>query len=474
MGRKSNTGGVTAGRERIQFDFKFGGMRYRPTLLRAPTETNLRRAREHLVGIKERIAAGTFSFAEEFPDFLHLNRVPDKGCPRTCAQLFDAFLAHCEARVAKDDLATVTLTSYRKILNAIWRPKIGTDRFLNVRYSTLVAIADAGEWNKKTYNNAISVLRRAFKFGYCDYPEEYNPIFRLKSARISKRERIKIDPFTIQDAETLIAAIHRDWGEAQGNYDEFRFFTGMRPSEQIALLVADFDPARGTLKVTKARVAGIDKDSTKTGEDRRMELSARALDVLNRQLALRRRLELTGKIHHDHLFFKETGKPIHCLNYLYRRWRWTMARNPAIRYRKPYCARHSSVSWDLMVGRNPLWVAKQHGHSITTMLRAYVAWAEGAVEADIEAIQHAMTFNPRAIRRASHSATSTGDSAQADVRSVGRRPSSIVETAHHNDLSVDLPAATLWQKVTHGITRIFTGGERGTRTLDLGIMSATL
>ena len=33
-----------------------------------------------------------------------------------------------------------------------------------------------------------------------------------------------------------LAAIHRDWGEAQGNYDEFRFFTGLRPSEEIALV----------------------------------------------------------------------------------------------------------------------------------------------------------------------------------------------------------------------------------------------
>jgi hypothetical protein len=106
MGRKSRTGGVTgAGRERIQFDFKFGRMRYRPTILRTPTATNLRRAREYLVGIRERIAAGTFSFAEEFPDFLHLNKVPDEGCPRTCAHVFDAFLGHCEARVVKDDMA---------------------------------------------------------------------------------------------------------------------------------------------------------------------------------------------------------------------------------------------------------------------------------------------------------------------------------------------------------------------------------
>src|SRR5690348_5720278 len=70
--------------------------------------------------------------------------------------------------------------------------------------------------------------------------------------------------------EALIAAIHRDWGEAQGNYDELRFFAGLRPSEQIALLVTDFDPEKTTLTIDKARVAGIDKDSTKTGEARRV------------------------------------------------------------------------------------------------------------------------------------------------------------------------------------------------------------
>jgi integrase len=466
MGRKSKTGGVTvAGRERIQFDFKFGGVRYRPTLLRTPTESNLRRAREHLVGIKERIAAGTFSFVEEFPDFLHLEKVPDHGCPQTCAHVFDSFLAHCESRAAKDDMATVTLISYRPILNGIWRPRIGTLRFLNICYSTLVEIADAPNWGKKTYNNAISVLRRAFKFGYRDYPEKYNPTYSLKSARILKKDRTKIDPFTIQDAETLIAAIHRDWGEAQGNYDEFRFFTGMRPSEQIALLVGDFDVARGTLSVTKACVAGIDKDSTKTGEDRRMELSARAVDALSRQLALRRRLELADKINHDHLFFKENGEPIRNLQFPYRRWRWTMARNSTIRYRKPYCARHSSVSWDLMAGRKPLWVAKQHGHSITTMLRAYAAWAEGSIEADIEAIQHAMAFSPRATTKAPTRQASTGNNPAAAIRGVVSQPSSAVETARHDHLSVDLPVATLWQTVTRGITRILTGGERGTRRI---------
>ena len=30
-----------------------------------------------------------------------------------------------------------------------------------------------------------------------------------------------------------------------------------------------------------------------------------------------------------------------------------------------------------MAGNNPLWMAKQYGHRISTMLHAYAAWAEG-------------------------------------------------------------------------------------------------
>jgi len=45
----------------------------------------------------------------------------------------------------------------------------------------------------------------------------------------------------------LISRLHVDWGEAIGNYDEFRFFTGLRPSEQIALLVTDYDARRAVL-----------------------------------------------------------------------------------------------------------------------------------------------------------------------------------------------------------------------------------
>jgi integrase len=175
----------------------------------------------------------------------------------------------------------------------------------------LAGIADQPCWRKKTYNNAISVLRRAFKYGFHDYPDRHNPAFALKGARIRRKERTCIDPFSIHDAETLIAAIHRDWGEAQGNYDEFRFFTGLRPSEQVALRVSDVDSAHGTLTISKACVGGVTRDCTKTGEDRQVHLNPRALQLIHRQLALREALISGGKLQklRDILMSDSIGRP---------------------------------------------------------------------------------------------------------------------------------------------------------------------
>jgi len=392
MGRRSTTDGVIPTHSRrIQVDFAIDGVRYRPTLCWEPTEANLRRAREHLRRIKARIAAGTFNFAEEFPDFRGLHQLPLPLRAQTCSEVFDAFLQHEATRVARGDLAPATLASHRQCLDHVWRPALGRLPFLGVRHSALVKVADSHAWKKNTYNNAVSALRRAFEFGYRDYPEKRDPAGAMKSARIGKKDRPVIDPFSIQEAQRLIAALHRDRGEAQGNYGEFRFFTGLLPSEQIALIVADYDAKHRTLSITKARVAGIDKDVTKTGNDRRIVLSPRAVAVLERQLALRERLRRAGRIDHEQLFFTATGAPIRRLHTTYSHWRATLRRLP-IRYRKPYTARHSSVSWDLMIGRNPLWVAKQHGHSLLTMLRVYAAWTADAPETDAVAIQAAMGY----------------------------------------------------------------------------------
>jgi integrase len=396
VGRKSIHGGVIAlGSDRIQFDFEFDGVRYRPTLKRSPTEANLKRARKQLQEIKQRIAAGAFVFPEEFPDYRFIKNMESPQKRRTCDQVFDEFLVACDSRVAKKDLAFVTARGYAKLLTQVSRPEIGPRVFDEIRYSELAKIANGYKWSKKTYNNAISVIRCAFDYGYRDHPEKHNPASGLNCLRMIKKDRPAVAPFTIQEAELLISRLHADWGEAIGNYDEFRFFTGLRPSEQIALLVTDYDARRAVLSVTKARVLRRDKDRTKTQEDRDVELCPRALEVLRRHLALRDEYVAAGKIRHEQLFFLEDGRPISDPEIT--RWRWSESIKALnIRRRGPYHARHSSVTWQLMLGKNLLWVAKQHGHSVEVMLRMYAAWLEGATESDIQAIKNAMGKRPSA------------------------------------------------------------------------------
>jgi integrase len=155
-------------------------------------------------------------------------------------------------------------------------------------------------------------------------------------------------------------------------------------------VLSDIDLVHGFISVNKARVSGVDRDKTKTAEDRRVQLCPRALSVLRRHLRLRQSLKAAGEIDHEHVFFLETGGPFRSLHNPPRRWRKTL-QSLKVRYRRPYTARQTSVSWALMAGKNPLWVAKQHGHSIATMLRAYAAWAEGTAEVDVEAIKRSMT-----------------------------------------------------------------------------------
>ena len=422
MGRKSIRGGVCSlGSDRIQFDFEFDGVRYRPTLKRSPTAANLKRARKQPAEIRQRIAAGTFVFPEEFPDYRFIKNVAAPQKRRTCDQVFDEFILACESRVAKKDLAFVTGRGYAKLLTQIWRPEIGPRIFDEIRYSELAKIANA--WSKKTYNNAISVVRCAFDYGYRDHPEKHNPASGLTCLRMTKKDRAAVAPFTIQEAETLIARLHADWGEAIGNYDEFRFFTGLRPSEQIALLITDYDARRAVLSVTKARVLRRDKDRTKNQEDRDVELCPRALEVLKRQLALRQEYVAAGKIRHQHLFFLEDGRPVSDPEIT--RWRWSESIKALnIRRRGPYHARHSSVTWQLMLGKNLLWVAKQHGHSVEVMLRMYAAWLDGATDSDIHAIKQAMEKTPfaRAALLDSRSAISAVNAVSNRVTQIVIRP----------------------------------------------------
>jgi hypothetical protein len=77
-----------------------------------------------------------------------------------------------------------------------------------------------------------------------------------------------------------------------------------------------------------------------------------------------------------------------------------------------------------MLGKNLLWVAKQHGHSVEVMLRMYAAWLEGATDSDIHAIKKATEKGPSTLVAIpdSRAAISTANAVSNRVTQIVLRP----------------------------------------------------
>jgi integrase len=397
VGRRSTTGGVSAKGDRIQFRITYQGKVYRPTIDKPPTEANLRAARKQHEAIMRRIRNGTFNFAEEFPDYKFLAQVAPAAEIPTFRKVALDWL-----KSVRGELDFATFESYRKILGfntweiegkpepghkrrrvrGFWLPAIGEKPIPDIKYSDLTnALSDHPFGSRKTRNNVVSVVRLVFDYAIADKIIRESPAARLKTLKVQKQPP---DPYTVEEAEQVIAGIREDWGQDDADYFEFAFFTGLRPSEQIALDWPSCDLQKGVVRVDKARVMGRDKDTTKTSVVRDVELCPRALAVLQRRLA---RTSLKGA----NVFGLESGAPYPDLQKQWKRWQFTHKRLK-LRYREPYQTRHSSVTWNLMIGKNLLWVAEQHGHSPGVMLKTYAKWLKGATEADIEAIKRAMGY----------------------------------------------------------------------------------
>ncbi len=151
---------------------------------------------------------------------------------------------------------------------------------------------------------------------------------------------------------------------------------------------------RPDTRVSKARVWGKDKSTTKTRQMRDVELTERAWGALKRQEALTR---LQGGA----VFFNpNTGRAWNDEQVRRRYWNATL-RLAGIRHREQYQCRHTFATLALMAGANPSWISRQMGHANVQMLfRIYTRWIEGADKGQERAKFDAATTVTRTARTA--------------------------------------------------------------------------
>jgi len=231
---QQNTSGVIVRDAHLQIDLRAAGYG-RERLELQPTPANIAYAARMRQEILGKIERGTFSLADYFPDS---PRVKKDSASLTWQQLGVEWLS-----VRTKDLEHSTVHHYSQTLNSKhftdWNPL-----FLPaLDYRKLMAKLAALPEHPKTFNNIASVMQMVLAYGH-----------KAKLIREPLHEHIELrtvpkakpDPFSLAEIEVVLGKMRHELGR---NFYEFAFFSGLRPSEQIALRWAHVDLRAGTVLV---------------------------------------------------------------------------------------------------------------------------------------------------------------------------------------------------------------------------------
>jgi integrase len=356
MQRRTGTAtGVIIRDAHLQIDLRAYGFG-KERLELQPTPANVAHAQRMRSEILGKIERGTFSLAEYFPDS---PRAKTDTQSMTWKQLGAEWL-----EIKKADIEHSTLHHYEQTLGSYhfddWNPlmlPMLDFRKLKAKLASLPA-------NAKTYNNIASVMSMVLEYGLKAKVLREPLHTEIEMRRLSKP---KPDPFTLAEADVMLSKMRDPRGVT---FYEFAFFTGLRPSEQIALRWAHLDLRAGTATVQRAITRSREK-GTKTGEERRVEFNARARAAIDRQRAV-------SQIASEFVFLGMDGHPYTTTDGPLEAW-WKPAMKLAgIRHRDARQTRHTYATLCLHAGLTPAWVAAQLGHSVEMFYRVYSKWIEGA------------------------------------------------------------------------------------------------
>lgn len=353
--RKTAGAGVIVRDAHLQIDLRSVGYG-RERLDLEPTPANIKYAEGLRQKILGKIERGTFALAEFFPE-----------SPRAKADAPSmTFKELCQEwkRVKRTEIEHSTADHYAQTLSSKhfdgWQGK----KLNDLDYRALMALLGDLPPNPKTWNNIASVLSMVLEYGHKAKLLREPLHDNIAMRRLAKPQP---DPFSLAEVEVLLDHMRHPRGRT---FYEFALFSGLRPSEQIALKWSKVDLRRGTVLVDVAFTRKQEK-GTKTGDAREVELTKRALDALQRQREVSQLANSHVFLGMDDLGYTTTDGPL-------EQWWKPAMRLSGIRQRDARQTRHTFATICLHAGSRPAWVAKQLGHSVEMFYRVYSRWIEDA------------------------------------------------------------------------------------------------
>lgn len=384
-------------------DFRYRGRRCREYTALVDNAANRKKLEKALSKIESEIVAGTFIYANYFPNSKALKRLEVAEARATGEAAAMTPVAAAVDSVIKDAAPEAPLfqtfanqwvdehsiewrrshiRSLLSTLNSRLIPQFGgkpvgqiTKADILAFRATLAKVKGRGDkegLSPKRINEIVGLLGQILDEA-ADRFEFTSPTTNIKRLRLRKTD---VDPFSLTDVQRILATVRADYKQ----YFVTRFFTGMRTGEVHGLKWKYVDFDLRVIRVRETFVLGEDEYTKTDGSQRDIQMSQPVFDALQEQF------KVTGKAS-DYVFCNMAGVPLDNKNFSDRIW-YPLLRHLGLQKRRPYQTRHTAATLWLASGEAPEWIARQLGHTSTEMLfRVYSRYVPNLTRQDGSAME---------------------------------------------------------------------------------------
>lgn len=363
----------------IRIVFQYDGKRCREVL------SNITRVNKNAIAyaankravIVAEIKEGRFDYVAHFPTSKAASKLALRTSSRTVSDGVDIFLEVMQAKKA-----TSTFVNYRRKSKKLLE-KWGDRRICDIQKSEIelfqVELMEQHNLSAKTVNDIFIIVRGVWADAFHDEVIGTNPLERIRN--LDRGEVDTADPFTREEIERFKSSATRPH---EHNMFLFDMWAGLSLSELAALAWEDIDTDEWTINVNRARVETEYKVPKERSRVRKIELVEPAIEYLKQQQALtqmlspqeisiKQRNNITEKTERVRfVFFNDLNgdlQPWHASSML-RRF-GDILKRAGIRHRGPNQCRHTFASQCLSHYVPMEWLARQLGHSDTSMIKKH-------------------------------------------------------------------------------------------------------
>jgi len=382
--------GITIHGKSIRLTFMYQGKRYFETLKNVSlTNNNIKAAYNKRMAILHDIEFGKFSYITTFPNSKTALAFISSGVSGQTIPLnvfLDKFIADSKVNNRPMTHQHNTCRTDKYI-----RPALGVRCMTKIKVSDIKQLINTNlvHLSNKTICEVLTPLRAAFRYAIEDELLTVDPMQMVKNPK--KEHTDNADPFTQKEISKILETNTERLIERDAL--AFACWTGLRPSELLAISRCDVDLENRKLYVKRSVVKGVFASTKTDGSYRCIDLLDDAFEIISNLIQITKNLRtfkvkvlqannrLVDEKNLQFIFTSSKSKDYWSDSSTFNKmFVKPHCKASGVRYRGIGQSRHTYGSQLVTAGVNLNWIAKQMGHSTIKMLeKHYGRWMESEV-----------------------------------------------------------------------------------------------